>query len=124
MHNVFAKRGELPFGFLLLLEGAFEQTDIRLKIERFRESNSRCVGGHLVMLDLLRSSDDADVEQLIAEILLQRFIGFGDQAGHGWAAPAFAFELMLLEDFFEAFGVFLSLLRVPFKSLRQFRGGN
>jgi len=124
MHNVFAKRGELALSILLFLESAFEQADVGFKIERLRQGNSRCVGGHLVMLNLLRSSDDADVEQLIAEILLQRLIGFGDQAGHGWAAPAFAFELMLLEDFFEAFGVFLSLLRVAFESLRELRRGN
>ena len=65
-----------------------------------------------------------DVEQLLAEILFESLIGFSDQAGHGWAAAAFALELMLLEDFFQPFGVFLSLFRVALEALRKFRRGN
>src|SRR5690606_20882055 len=80
--TLLGQQGQLLVGGLFLLEGLEDQRQRVLVAELLGERGQGAVGGDLVVLDLLRATDQGGVTQRAGFDRIDHFLAFLDQAFH------------------------------------------
>ena len=110
------ERGEVFVGGIFFVESFFQKVGGIIHIEELRPTAQTAVGGDFVMLDFLGGANQRGV----AEILLDQFRTFGDEALHALGFPGRGFFTENVENLLYSSDVFFGFLQVGAECFFEF----